>query len=92
MQLIPNVVLYENWTLIDHEHIELPYEKQKFLEDRGHELEAISEGAICQFIVQDVGSRIYMGRKNSQGVKENLLRGILTAVSDPRKNGRPAAV
>lgn len=92
MQLIPNVVLYENWTFIDGEHIELAYEKRQFLEDRGHELEAKSGGAVCQFVVQDLRNKISMGRKNGKGAKDHVLHGILTAVSDPRKDGRPAAV
>lgn len=92
MQLIPNVVLYEDWNCIDGEHIELAYEKQKFLEERGHELEAKSGGAICQLVVQDFRNTIAIGRKNGKAAKDQVLHGILTAVSDPRKDGKPAAL
>lgn len=92
MQLIPNVVLYEDWKCIDGEHIQLAYEKRKFLEERGHELEAKSGGAICQLVVQDFQNTIAMGRKNGKAAKDQVLHGILTAVSDPRKDGKPAAL
>lgn len=91
-KLIPNVVLYEDWNCIDGEHIELAYEKRKFLEERGHELEAKSGGAICQLVVQDFQNTIAMGRKNGKAAKDQVLHGILTAVSDPRKDGKPAAL
>lgn len=91
-KLIPNVVLYEDWNCINGEHIELAYEKRKFLEERGHELEAKSGGAICQLVVQDFQNTIAMGRKNGKAAKDQVLHGILTAVSDPRKDGKPAAL
>ena len=31
MQLMPNVVYYENWTVIDGDHIELSEDRKKFL-------------------------------------------------------------
>lgn len=92
MQLIPNVVLYEDWTCLDGEHIELSTDIRRFLEERGHKLEAKSGGAISQFIVQDLHNKISMGRKNVKAPKDQVLRGVLTAVSDPRKDGRPAAI
>lgn len=95
MQLIPNVVLYEDWTCLDGEHIELASEVRQFLEERGHQLEAKSGGAISQLIVQDLRNAIPMGRKNGKAPKapnDQVLCGILTAVSDPRKDGRPAAI
>lgn len=92
MQLIPNVVLYEDWTCIDGEHIELSTEIRQFLEDRGHKLEARSGGGISQFIVQALDNTIPKARKNGKTPKDQVLRGVLTAVSDPRKDGRPAAI
>lgn len=98
MQLIPNVVLYENFTCIDGNRIEFSEERKLFLKERGHELEARSSGAIVQLVVQNLGdstdrNRISFGRrigKDSNNV--GVFRGTLTAVSDPRKDGRPAAV
>ncbi|KAK4756938.1 hypothetical protein SAY87_007065 [Trapa incisa] len=97
-RLIPNVVLYENFTCIGGKRIEFSMERKLFLEERGHKLEATSGGAIVQLVVQDLpgsmkrnhtsfGRRI-MEKLNNVGA----LRGTLTAVSDPRKNGKPAAV
>lgn len=81
-KLIPNVVYYENWTVIDGDHIELSVERKEFLKERGHVLEPKSGGAVCQFIVQTL---------NNYNADKEVLRGMLTAVSDPRKDGRPAA-
>ncbi|VFQ68094.1 unnamed protein product [Cuscuta campestris] len=78
-QLIPNVVLYENWTVIDGDHIELSDEKKHFLEERGHQLQAQNGGASCQFVVQSLP-------------KPGEVLGVLTAVSDPRKDGSSAAI
>uniref|UniRef100_A0A7N0TR27 Glutathione hydrolase n=2 Tax=Kalanchoe fedtschenkoi TaxID=63787 RepID=A0A7N0TR27_KALFE len=89
--LIPNVVRYENWTVIDGEHIELSGERKHFLETRGHQLQSIAGGAICQLIVQSFSTPIDMGRKHLLS-NQQILHGTLTAVSDPRKDGRPAAV
>ena len=83
VQLIPNIVYYENWTVIDGEHIELSGERQQFLRDRGHQVKAKAGGAICQLVVQNITN---LGRK----VKNS--NGMLTGVSDPRKGGWPAAV
>lgn len=90
-KLIPNVVLYEDWTLIDGEHIELPGERKHFLEQRGHQLQANSGGAICQLVVQTLDENpIKLGRKGN--FRNQMFYGTLTAVSDPRKDGRPAAM
>uniref|UniRef100_A0A7N0UWP0 Glutathione hydrolase n=1 Tax=Kalanchoe fedtschenkoi TaxID=63787 RepID=A0A7N0UWP0_KALFE len=84
-QLVPNVVEYENWTLLDGEHIEVREKLRDFLKKRGHELKGVPEGAICQLIVQKLRQkRIFKEGENRKG--------ILIAVSDPRKDGRPAAV
>ncbi|KAK2968225.1 hypothetical protein RJ640_027357, partial [Escallonia rubra] len=90
--LIPNVVMYENWTVIDGEHFELSDERRHFLEERGHQLQAEAGGAICQLVVHTLDNMIDMGRKNGKALKNPVYRGVLTAVSDPRKDGRPAAI
>lgn len=91
-KLIPNVVLYENWTVIDGNHIELPQERKIFLKERGHELKGRAGGAICQLVVQTLEKSINMGRKHGKDYNDQIFLGTLTAVSDPRKDGRPAAV
>ncbi|XVE98054.1 hypothetical protein REPUB_Repub03eG0072300 [Reevesia pubescens] len=89
-KLIPNIVSYENWTLLDGDHIELAEEKRIFLAEKGHQLEPKSGGAIVQFVVQTLQNPIEMGRK--YGKDSNIFHGTLTAVSDPRKDGKPAAL
>lgn len=89
MQLIPNVVYYENWTVIDGDHIELSDDRKKFLRERGHVLESKSGGAVSQLIVQTLKKPIE-NRRVSYNHKQ-VLKGMLTAISDPRKDGRPAA-
>lgn len=79
MQLIPNVVKYENWTTVYGDHFELSGDVRAFLQKRGHDLEGIAGGTICQFIVQDF--------ETAEG---NKLIGKLVGVSDPRKGGLPA--
>ncbi|KAL5768703.1 hypothetical protein ACOSQ2_015486 [Xanthoceras sorbifolium] len=92
-KLIPNVVLYENWTMIDGDHIELADERKLFLEERGHQLEAKAGGAITQLIVQSLQNPVDIGRKNGKDIKnDHIFHGTLIAVSDPRKDGKPAAV
>ncbi|CAN0901414.1 Glutathione hydrolase 3 [Linum grandiflorum] len=89
--LIPNVVKYENWTLICGDHIELADERKAFLKERGHQLSANSGGAIVQLVVQSLHNTTAPGRK-VKGGSNAVVHGILTAVSDLRKDGRPAAV
>nr|GEX99665.1 gamma-glutamyltranspeptidase 3 [Tanacetum cinerariifolium] len=88
-KLIPNVVYYENWTVIDGDHIELSDDRKKFLAERGHELEPKAGGAICQLVIQTL-KKPNVNRKLRYDQQE-VLKGMLTAVSDPRKDGRPAA-
>lgn len=99
LQLEPNVVRYENVTVINGEHIGVTEQSKKFLEQRGHELEAISGGAIVQLIVQSFKEEEEMmilesGRKfGKDSIKKSKpSKGLLTAVCDPRKDGKPAAV
>ncbi|XP_010244393.1 PREDICTED: gamma-glutamyltranspeptidase 3 [Nelumbo nucifera] len=93
-RVIPNVVLYENWTVIDGNHIELSQENKIFLEERGHVLKAQATGAICQLIVQDLSRLPVNSGRKLGGRPDNaqVFHGVLIAVSDPRKDGRPAAV
>ncbi|PWA90995.1 gamma-glutamyltranspeptidase 1 [Artemisia annua] len=87
-KLIPNVVYYENWTVIDGDHIELSDDQKKFLIERGHVLQSKSGGAVSQLIVQTLKKPIE-NRRVSYNHKQ-VLKGMLTAISDPRKDGRPA--
>ncbi|GLJ51687.1 hypothetical protein SUGI_1098420 [Cryptomeria japonica] len=81
-RLIPNIVLYENWTVVDGEHIELSDKDKVGLRERGHQLQAKSGGAICQLVVQNLQNPI------KKSVNQ-VFYGLLTAVSDPRKDGAP---
>ncbi|KAI3846256.1 hypothetical protein MKW92_026189 [Papaver armeniacum] len=71
-KVVPDVVSYENWTVVTGEHIQLSQDNISILRGKNHTLNGTAAGAICQFVVQKEGK--------------------LTAVSDPRKGGRPAAV
>ncbi|KAI7725871.1 hypothetical protein M8C21_010939 [Ambrosia artemisiifolia] len=88
-KLMPNVVYYENWTVINGDHIELSDDRKEFLEERGHVLEAKSGGGVSQFIVQTLTNPI-ANRRLSYSHKQ-VFKGMLTGVSDPRKDGKPAA-
>lgn len=55
MQLMPNVVYYENWTMIDRDHIELSDDRNKFLRERVHVLQSISGGGGCSSAQQHKG-------------------------------------
>lgn len=103
LQLIPNVVRYENFTAINGDHIGVNKDIKMFLEEKGHELEEMSSGgAIVQLIVQsfkeeeeeDKEMVTDFGRKLGKDFikKPKPFKGLLTAVSDPRKDGKPAAV
>ncbi|KAK1371713.1 Glutathione hydrolase [Heracleum sosnowskyi] len=75
-QLIPNVVQYENWTTVINDHFEVPAETRASLEKKGHVLQSLAGGTICQFVVNEEVKRSKLGK--------------LVAVSDPRKGGFPA--
>ena len=77
LQLIPNVVQYENWTTPYGEHYEVPANVRTFLRRRGHVLQSLAGVTICQFISVETS-------------KKNKGRGELVGVSDPRKGGFPA--
>ncbi|TVU00708.1 hypothetical protein EJB05_53856, partial [Eragrostis curvula] len=79
-QLDPNVVLYDNMTVVNDEIIELSGEARRFLEQRGHRLRSTSWGAVCQFIVHEAldstslgRDRIFHGRLTAE--KEAVLQG-----------------
>lgn len=61
------------------DHFEVPAKTRAVLAKKGHVLEGLAGGTICQFIVQDYSS---LGK--GVGV------GKLVAVSDPRKGGVPS--
>ncbi|KAL1190313.1 Glutathione hydrolase 1 [Cardamine amara subsp. amara] len=76
-QLIPNKVVYENWTTVYNDHFEIPIETRIVLEQKGHVLTPIAGGTISQIIVQE--------SDGNSGGKSKLV-----AVSDPRKGGFPS--
>lgn len=85
--------------MINGDHIGVTEDSKTFLEQRGHELKEISGGAIVQLIVQSFKEEkeemvIEIARKfgKDSTAKSKLFKGLLTAVSDPRKDGKPAAV
>ncbi|KAF8052940.1 hypothetical protein N665_1485s0009 [Sinapis alba] len=75
-KLIPNQVLYEDWEVYNKDHILLKKETQDFLKTKKHELVSTKVGATVQFVVQN-------------RVDDSTT--VLTAVSDLRKDGKPAA-
>ncbi|MQL74748.1 hypothetical protein Taro_007113 [Colocasia esculenta] len=98
-KLIPNVVNYENLTAIDGEHIELSPGTRAFLMQRGHHLNSVPVVAVCQLVVHNLQkpvdgapSRVRINRKAGEEVINPIFHGMLTAVSDPRKDGRPAGM
>lgn len=90
MQLIPNVVRYENCTALDGEHIEFPEAAREFLAERHHQLQSKSTvSAVCQFVVHDLEKPVPNAKRRAGN---GVFHGMLTAVSDPRKDGRPAGL
>ncbi|KAL6010173.1 hypothetical protein ACLOJK_000604 [Asimina triloba] len=91
-KLIPNVVLYENWTVTDGEHIELSQDDKRFLAQRGHVLMAKAGGSVCQLVVHNLQNPVLNTERKDVGLNSGVFHGMLTAVSDPRKAGEPAAL
>ncbi|RRT40762.1 hypothetical protein B296_00040432 [Ensete ventricosum] len=94
-KLIPNEVLYENFTAIAGEHIEFANDAKLFLEQRGHVLRSLSLSSVSQLIVHNLHERVpSMQRKTDRKTKNRggVFHGRLIAVSDPRKDGSPAAL
>ncbi|RWW66450.1 hypothetical protein BHE74_00026191 [Ensete ventricosum] len=91
-KLIPNKVLYENFTAIDGEKIELGDEAKLFLEQRGHIVNSLSSAAaVSQFVVHNLQVPVLSThRKVKNG--NNIFHGKLIAISDPRKDGSPAGI
>ena len=85
LQLIPNVVTYEDETVASGEVIALSDGAKAFLEQRGHQLRSTGSGAVCQFIVHELAAP-------PAAPVGGVFRGMLTAVSDPRKDGSPAGL
>lgn len=81
-------------TAHDGDHIELSEESKLFLEERGHQLRVSPALAVTQLIVQTLKTPIssITNRKTGEGSGSRVNHGTLTAVSDPRKGGCPAAV
>lgn len=91
-KLIPNIVLYENLIARDGNHIEFSEESRLFLEERGHQLNESQALAVTQLIVHTLKTPMNINRKIGENTNSYTKHGTLTAVSDPRKGGCPAAV
>ncbi|MCL7030281.1 hypothetical protein MKW94_020924 [Papaver nudicaule] len=92
-RLVPNKVRYENWTIVTGEHIELSDTNKNSLTVRNHVLQPQDTGAICQLVLQNIEKPIKKKRGEfGHGYNGSVFHGLLTAVSDPRKGGRPAGV
>ncbi|XP_068652339.1 glutathione hydrolase 3-like [Aristolochia californica] len=89
--LTPNLAFYENITAINGDHIELQQESGLFLEERGHHLVSLSSGASCQLVVHDLKKPEKKSKAANKG-QRGVYHGILTAVSDPRKDGKAAGI
>lgn len=61
------------------DHFEVPAQIRKALQKKGHVLDPLAGGSICQFIVQQIEALNKNGRTRE-----------VVAVSDPRKGGVPA--
>ena len=94
MQLAPNVVHYENWTVVTGKHLELGEEVRKGLESKGHVLQADDVGAVCQLVVQDLDGPMIRPWLKSSWIgglpRPGVFYGKLIGVSDERKDGAPA--
>ncbi|KAJ4715629.1 Gamma-glutamyltranspeptidase [Melia azedarach] len=101
--LIPNVLMYENWTSVIGDIYEMPPKILASLKEKGHNLTSFTSGVICQFIVHELeglkenGVRELIESVVENGVPEliksiveNKAVGKLVGVSDPRKGGYPA--
>lgn len=73
-------------------HIEVSEEKKLFLQEKGHLLKTLSGGAVTQLVVQSLENPIKRGRKRGKSSNGQIFHGTLTAVSDVRKDGKPAAI
>jgi len=78
-------VYHKDETVVSGEVIALSDGAKAFLEQRGHQLRSTGSGAVCQFIVHELAAP-------PAAPGGGVFRGMLTAVSDPRKDGRPAGL
>ncbi|XP_039136275.1 glutathione hydrolase 3-like [Dioscorea cayenensis subsp. rotundata] len=91
--LIPNVVTYENWTTVNGDHIEFMEKAKVFLEERGHQVKGMSGGGFSQLVVHNLTNPVDINKRKAAPLgKNSVFYGMLTAVSDPRKSGRPAGI
>ncbi|XP_062098352.1 glutathione hydrolase 1-like [Humulus lupulus] len=67
-QLMPNVVNYENWTTVIGDHFEVPAHIREALKKKGHVLQGLNGGTICQFIAQDVGKLVAVSDPRKGGI------------------------
>jgi hypothetical protein len=73
--------------------ITLSFQKTRlFLKERGHQLCSCGGQGVTQLIVHTPKTLININRKIGEDTNSHITRGTLTAVSDPRKGGCPAAV
>ncbi|KAL6847913.1 hypothetical protein ACP4OV_022041 [Aristida adscensionis] len=88
-QLVPNVVTYGNETVAGDEVIALSGEARRgsSRSGGGHRLRSTGSGAVCQFIVHDVAAGTGGG-----GGGGGVVRGRITVVGNPRKDGYPAGL
>ncbi|XP_030500009.2 glutathione hydrolase 1 isoform X1 [Cannabis sativa] len=67
-QLIPNVVSYENWTTVIGDHFEVPANIREALKKKGHVLQGLGGGTICQLIAQDLGKLVAVSDPRKGGI------------------------
>jgi hypothetical protein len=79
-------------TAYNGDHIELSDDRRFFLKERGHQLSESQGKAVTQLIVHTPKTPININRKFGENTNSHANHGTLTAVSDPRKGGYPAAV
>ena len=73
--------MYENWTTVYGDHFEIPANIRADLAKKGHVLQALAGGTISQLIVHQL---------QNSAPNRGVQKGMLTAVSDPRKGGFPS--
>ncbi|KAI5066330.1 hypothetical protein GOP47_0018954 [Adiantum capillus-veneris] len=92
-QLFPDVLQYEDWTTAIGDLIEEPLTVVEYLESKGHNMTS-KKGGITELLIQDLSDPLDARSVHSwwrimRGIEP--VRGLLTAVSDLRKDGSPSA-